>query len=82
MAESGSTPFDDALDLRGLSAPEPLLRALEAVDALLPGQRLDVLTPMLPRPLLAELDARGLRWSASDCVDGGTRIHVERPLRR
>lgn len=79
MAESGSMPFGDALDLRRLPAPEPLLRALEAVDALLPGQWLDVLTPMLPRPLLAELDARGLRWNASDCADGGTRIHVERP---
>jgi len=79
MAESGSTPFGDALDLRDLPAPEPLLRALEAVDALLPGQRLDLLTPMLPRPLLAELDARGLRWSASGCADGGARIRVERP---
>ncbi len=40
---------DDAvlpeLDLRWLPSPEPMLRALAAADALLPGQAVQVLTP-------------------------------------
>lgn len=79
MTADDATPLPVELDLRGLPAPEPLLRALDAVDTLSPGQGLTLLTPLLPRPLLAELDARGLRWQVSDCADGGTRIHVERP---
>ena len=36
------------LDLRHLTAPEPLLRALAAADALGVGDSVAVLTPMLP----------------------------------
>ncbi len=67
------------LDLRALPAPEPLLRALDAVDALAPGQVVVVLTPLLPHPLLVELEARGLLWQASERADGGSEIRIERP---
>lgn len=58
------------LDLRALPAPEPLVRALAAADVLQPG-RTEVLTPLLPTPLLDALDARGLRWRSEPCADGG-----------
>ena len=44
IQESGAT----VLDVRALPAPEPLVRALSAADALSPGGELTVLTTMLP----------------------------------
>ncbi len=67
------------LDLRDLPAPEPFLRALEAADALQPGQALEVLTPLLPAPLLEALDVRGLRWRSEPCADRGTWVAILRP---
>lgn len=67
------------LDLRGLPAPEPLLQALAAADALEPGQAIEVLTPMLPTPLLEALEARGLRWRAESAAEGGVCVAIQRP---
>lgn len=64
------------LDLRSLPAPEPLIQALAAVDTLQPGQALEVLTPLLPGPLLTVLDARGLRWRSEACVEGGVWVGI------
>ena len=68
------------LDLRDLPAPEPLQRALAAVDALQPGQALEVLTPLLPLPLLEALEARGLHWRSQPCADRGTWVAILRPV--
>lgn len=67
------------LDLRDLPAPEPLLRALEAIDVLQPGQALEVLTPLLPVPLLDAVEARGLQWRSEPCLDRGTWVAILRP---
>ncbi len=64
------------LDLRDLPAPEPLLQALAAADALQPGQTVEVLTPVLPTPLLEGLALRGLHWRAESCSDGGTCVAI------
>jgi hypothetical protein len=67
------------LDLRALPAPEPLMQALAAADALQPGQALEVLTPLLPAPLLEALEARGLQWRSEPCADHGTWVAILRP---
>ena len=67
------------LDLRELPAPEPLQRALAAADALEPGQAVEVLTPLLPVPLLDALAARGLSWRSEPCADHGTWVAIVRP---
>lgn len=68
------------LDLRHLSAPQPLLRALEAVDTLAPGEQLTVITPMLPRPLLIELAQRGFEADPGEPQpDGSVRVQIRRP---
>ncbi|GAB3750218.1 DUF2249 domain-containing protein [Lysobacter olei] len=67
------------LDFRGLPAPEPLLQALAAADALEPGQAVEVLTPLLPTPLLDALAARGLQWRAESPPDGGVCVAIQRP---
>jgi uncharacterized protein (DUF2249 family) len=66
------------LDLRHLPSPEPMLRALEAADALQPGQSVCVLTPLLPIPLLDALAARGLHTSAVTLPDGAARVLIRR----
>lgn len=67
------------LDFRGLPAPEPLLQALAAADALEPGQGVEVLTPLLPTPLLDALAARGLHWRAESSPEGGVCVAIQRP---
>lgn len=68
------------LDLRHLSAPEPMLRALDAADALAPGEWLTVVTPMLPRPLLMELAQRGFEADPGEPrPDGSVRVQIRRP---
>jgi hypothetical protein len=74
---------DDAvlpeLDLRWLPSPEPMLRALAVADALLPGQAVQVLTPLLPTPLLDALAARGMRATAFALPTGGARVLIRCP---
>lgn len=67
------------LDLRHLTAPEPMLRALAAADALGVGDNVVVLTPMLPRPLLMELALRGLEAEPEALPDGSARVVIRRP---
>ena len=68
------------LDLRALPSPEPMRRALAAADALRPGQQLQVLTPLLPTPLLEVLAARGLQATATLLPAGGARVVIRYPL--
>lgn len=67
------------MDLRRLPAPEPMARALEAVDALAPGESVVLLTPLMPMPLLHALDLRGFEASAQLLRDGCARVQVTRP---
>ncbi|MDR7099029.1 uncharacterized protein (DUF2249 family) [Lysobacter niabensis] len=64
------------LDLRGLPAPEPMLRALAAVDALAPGAVLVLRTPMLPVPLLHALAERRLQAWTHVLADGSARVEI------
>jgi uncharacterized protein (DUF2249 family) len=47
-----------SLDLRGLDPPEPMRRALEAVEALGPGEAVEVVTDREPLLLHRELVRR------------------------
>jgi len=74
---------DDAvlpeLDLRWLPLPEPMLRALAIADALLPGQAVQVLTPLLPTPLLDALATRGMQATVFALPTGGARVLIRCP---
>ena len=74
---------DDAvfpeLDLRWLPSPEPMLRALAAADALLPGLAVQVLTPLLPTPLLDVLASRGMQATVFALPTGGARVLIRCP---
>lgn len=76
-----STPCEaDAIDLRHLLAPEPLMRALGMARQLPQGGAFTVLTPRWPHPLLAALTELGLRHHGQLLADGSARIRIERPL--
>ncbi len=67
------------LELRELPAPEPLEHALEAAAALPVGGVMLARTPRLPRLLLGQLEARGLRFSVHEEPDGSALILIRRP---
>jgi len=66
------------IDCRELPPPEPMVKALEAVEALLPGQTLTALLPREPRFLFPELEARGHSWRGDQQPDGSYRIAIRR----
>lgn len=67
------------LDLRGLEPPEPMVRVLERLDALEPGQRLIVLNERRPIFLYPQLDARGFTHDTEALEAGLVRIVIRRP---
>jgi len=74
------SPGENALlDLTELEAPLPMERILEASARLGPGESLAARTPCFPRPLLAQLDRRGLDWEAAEAADSAGLVWVRRP---
>jgi len=67
------------LDVRGLEPPEPMVRILERLDMLRPGQRLVVLHERRPMLLYPQLDERGFLHDTEEVEPGLVRIVVRRP---
>jgi uncharacterized protein (DUF2249 family) len=66
------------LDNRDLEPPEPMVRTLEGVEALSPGQTLAALLPREPLFLFEELQARGHLWRGAVEPDGHYRVVIRR----
>jgi len=66
------------LDNRDLEPPEPMVRTLEGVEALSPGQTMAALLPREPIFLLDELQARGHLWRGAFEPDGHYRVVIRR----
>jgi uncharacterized protein (DUF2249 family) len=66
------------LDVRGLEPPLPLVRVLEALDALPPGGELVVLHERRPIFLYPQLDARGFAHETEEPTAGVIRIRIRR----
>lgn len=64
------------MDNRDLDPPEPLVRTLEGVEQLTPGETLVALLPREPLFLFDELKARGLAWRGTMEADGSYRIEI------
>jgi len=58
------------LDVRGLSHPEPLERAVAAFDALAEDEALHLRIHRMPIPLLQIAEGRGLRYEALEVGEG------------
>ena len=66
------------LDNRDLEPPDPMVRTLEGIEALLPGQTLAALLPREPLFLFKELESRGHLWRGSFDPEGHYRIVIRR----
>ncbi|RWM28580.1 DUF2249 domain-containing protein [Mesorhizobium sp.] len=67
---------DLELDSRDLEPPEPMVRALQAVETLAPGQTVAVLLPREPIFLFDELRARGHHWRGAFEPEGHYRVVI------
>jgi uncharacterized protein (DUF2249 family) len=67
------------VDVRGLEPPEPMVRVLERLDTLRPGQRLVVLHERRPMLLYPQLDERGFAHETDEPEPGIVRIVVRCP---
>jgi uncharacterized protein (DUF2249 family) len=81
MAGAGAREPPDAfrtLDARGWEPPEPLVRVLEALDALPRGARLVVLLDLEPRPLFRILKLQGYDYRCGPHPDGHFEVAIWR----
>lgn len=66
------------VDARGLEPPEPLIRILNALEALAPGARLRAITDRKPCHLFGEAEQRGFRHECTEQPDGSFITLLER----
>jgi len=66
------------LDVRGLEPPEPMVKILEALERLAPGELLEVLHERRPMLLYPQLDDRGFIHETDEIDRGVTRIRIRR----
>lgn len=78
--DSGKSTAATTLDLRSLQPPEPMQQALAAAERLAPGEVLEVLTPLMPMPLLSALAERGLQAQATTLPEGGAKVVIRNVL--
>lgn len=76
LCRDSGKPAAALLDLRSLQPPEPMQQALAAADRLAPGEVLEVLTPLMPMPLLSALAERGLQAQATTLPEGGAKVVI------
>lgn len=73
-----STVPPTVLDVRGLEPPEPLVRILEEIDRLAPGDQIEVHHERRPVFLYAMLDERGFIHETDEPAPGLVRIRIRR----
>ena len=66
------------LDVRGLEPPEPMVKILEALERLAPGELLEVLHERRPMLLYPQLDDCGFVHETDEVERGVTRIRIRR----
>jgi uncharacterized protein (DUF2249 family) len=78
-ADTGGWPTARVqLDNRGLEPPEPLVRILEALEHLAPGEVLEAINERDPVFLYPELEARGAAIRTEKRAEGGLRLLIRR----
>ena len=71
-------PASVRLDVRGLEPPTPLVRVLDRLDTLAPGEVLEVLHDRRPLFLYPQLDDRGFAHETDEPEPGLVRIRIHR----
>jgi uncharacterized protein (DUF2249 family) len=76
--QAADAPSTRRLDVRGLEPPEPMVKILEALERLAPGELLEVLHERRPMLLYPQLDDRGFIHETDEVQPGITRIRIRR----
>jgi len=71
-------PRTRVIDVRGLEPPQPMVRVLEELERIEPGERLEVLHERRPTFLYPQLDERGFIHETEDLEPGLVRIVIRR----
>ncbi|MCK9520176.1 MAG: DUF2249 domain-containing protein [Dehalococcoidia bacterium] len=66
------------IDNRGLQPPDPMVRILEALEKLPPGDQVLALMDREPMMLYPELERRGFTWTFEEGTGDGHRLTIER----
>lgn len=81
-AHDAAAPADadegETLDVRGLEPPEPMVRVLERLDTLAPGETLVVRHDRRPLFLYPQLEARGFVHETTEPAPGLVEIRIHR----
>lgn len=64
------------LDNRGLVPPQPMMNTLEALEAMQPGDVLEIHNDQRPMFLLQELNNMGYTYSVDDQPDGSAKVTI------
>ena len=75
-ASRPAAPRPRTIDVRGLEPPEPMVRILEAVERLQPGDAIEVLHERRPMFLYPQLDDRGFVHETDEPEPGTVRIVI------
>jgi uncharacterized protein (DUF2249 family) len=78
LQASATTSPGDMVDVRGLEPPLPMVRILERLDALGPGQALLVIHERRPMLLYPQLDERGFVHETRETEPGRVEILIRR----
>ncbi|MHB1052813.1 MAG: DUF2249 domain-containing protein [Thiobacillus sp.] len=66
------------LDVRGLEPPEPLVKVMDALETLSPGDRLRMVHDREPYPLYGILQEDGYQYRTETFADGRVEIVIWR----
>lgn len=64
------------LDNRGLEPPNPMIRTLEALDSMAPGEVLVIHNDRVPVYLLPQLADAGAQYQVEEQPDGSARVRI------
>ena len=71
-------PAPEALDVRGLEPPQPMVRILARLDTMAADETLEVVHDRHPIFLYPQLDARGFAYETDEEAPGRVRIRIRR----
>ena len=66
----------EIVDLRGLEAPEPMVRILTACTQMDAHERYVAHLPHVPSPLFPHLESRGLAWQVYEQADDSALVVI------
>ncbi|MBK7356437.1 DUF2249 domain-containing protein [Propionivibrio sp.] len=65
---------DKIIDARFMEPPEPFVQTMDALDSIVPGQRVLLILGREPTPLYRALELNGFSWQTERTSDGTVEV--------